>query len=179
MGPRPTSAANPPVDAAAVDRRDRLTDTRLSSRGHNSSAFRQPPSTCRTAFPAQHLRPSGVLGCWPDGLELTPGFSVLGVHLKRTCSRVTSASSALGVLDDYVLYKSTHSLITTYVLPIIEFISFKNRLYMIRCCAHLSRSAAKLWAVCVSVCSDTVPDLHSEPLQAQQEVSQTADGLRR
>jgi len=27
-----------------------------------------------TAFPAQHLRPSGVLSCWPDGLELTPGF---------------------------------------------------------------------------------------------------------
>ena len=31
------------------------------------------------------------------------------VYLKRTCSRVTSAS-ALGVLDDYALYKSTHSL---------------------------------------------------------------------
>ena len=30
--------------------------------------------TCRTAFPAQQLRPSGVLSCWPDGLELTPGF---------------------------------------------------------------------------------------------------------
>jgi len=35
---------------------------------------------------------------------------VLGVYLKRTCSRVTSASSALGVLNDYALYKSTHSL---------------------------------------------------------------------
>ena len=36
---------------------------------------RQPSPTCRTAFPAQHLRPSGVvLSCWPDGLELTPGF---------------------------------------------------------------------------------------------------------
>jgi len=33
-----------------------------------------------------------------------------GVYLKRTCSRVTSASSALGVLNDYALYKSTHSL---------------------------------------------------------------------
>ena len=31
--------------------------------------------------------------CWPDGLELTPGFS-----------------SALGVLNDYTLYKSTQSL---------------------------------------------------------------------
>ena len=58
-----------------------------------ASAFRQPSPTCRTAFPAQHLRPSGVLSCWPDGLELTPGFS-----------------SALGVLNDYTLYKSTQSL---------------------------------------------------------------------
>ena len=58
--------------------------------------------------PAQHLRPSGVLSCWPDGLELTPGFypesneqhRLLGVYLERspTCSRVTSASSALGFL---------------------------------------------------------------------------------
>ena len=77
--------------------------------------YRQPSPTCRTAFPAQHLR----LSCWPDGLELTPGFypgiqraaqSVLGVYLKRTCSRDTSASSALRVLNDYTLYKSTHSL---------------------------------------------------------------------
>ena len=30
--------------------------------------------------------------------------------LKRTCSRDTSSSSALGVLNDYALYKSTHSL---------------------------------------------------------------------
>ena len=36
--------------------------------------------------------------------------TVLGIYLKRTCSRVTSASSALGVLNDYALYKSTHSL---------------------------------------------------------------------
>ena len=33
-----------------------------------------PSPTCRTTFPAQHLRPSGVLSCWPDGLELTAGF---------------------------------------------------------------------------------------------------------
>jgi len=37
-----------------------------------ASAFRQP--SCRTAFPARHLRPSGVLSCWPDGLKLTSGF---------------------------------------------------------------------------------------------------------
>ena len=36
--------------------------------------------------------------------------TVLGVYVKRTCSRVTSASSALGVLNDYALYKSRHSL---------------------------------------------------------------------
>jgi len=36
--------------------------------------------------------------------------TVLGVYLKRTCSRVTSASSALGVLNDYAQYKYTHSL---------------------------------------------------------------------
>jgi len=36
--------------------------------------------------------------------------TVLGVYLKRTCSRDTSASSALGVLNGYALYKSTHSL---------------------------------------------------------------------
>jgi len=36
--------------------------------------------------------------------------TVLGVYLKRTCSRVTSASSAFGVLNDFVLYKSAHSL---------------------------------------------------------------------
>ena len=84
-----------------------------------ASTFRQPSPTCRTAFPAQHLQPSGVLSCWSDGLKLTPGFYpgsneqhrlYLGVYLKRTCSRVTSASSALGVLNDYALYKSTHSL---------------------------------------------------------------------
>jgi len=36
---------------------------------------RQPSSTCRTAFLALHLRPLDVLSCWPDGLELSPGFS--------------------------------------------------------------------------------------------------------
>jgi len=36
--------------------------------------------------------------------------TVLCIYLKRTSSRDTSASSALGVLNDYTLYKSTHSL---------------------------------------------------------------------
>jgi len=82
--------------------------------------FRQPSPTCRTAFPAQHLQPLGVLTQllvrWPgthsrilSGIQRA-AQTVLGVYLKRTSSRVTSASSALGVLNDYALYKSTHSL---------------------------------------------------------------------
>jgi len=63
-------------------------------------------------------KPSGFLSCWPDGLELSrilsgiqrAAQSVLGVYLKRTYSRATSASSTLGILNDYALYKSTHSL---------------------------------------------------------------------
>ena len=47
----------------------------------------------------------------PDFIrDPTSSTDCLGVYLKRTCSRVTSASSALGVLNDYELYKSTHSL---------------------------------------------------------------------
>ena len=38
------------------------------------------------------------------------GVYLLSVYLRRTCSRVTSASSALGVLNDYAPYKSAHSL---------------------------------------------------------------------
>jgi len=84
------------------------------TRRHLRSANRHLLAT----FPAQHFRPSGVFSSWPDGLELSrilPGIqraaqTVLGVYLKRTCSRVTSASSALSVLNDYALYKSTHSI---------------------------------------------------------------------
>ena len=47
----------------------------------------------------------------PDFIQdPTTAQTVLGVYLKRTCSRDTSASSASGVLNDSVLYKSTHSL---------------------------------------------------------------------
>jgi len=42
--------------------------------------------------------------------------TVLGVYLKRTCSRVTSASSALRVLNDYALYKSMHALTHSYTV---------------------------------------------------------------
>ena len=57
-----------------------------------------------------------LLARWPgthsrilSGIQRT-AQTVLGVYLKRTSSRVTSASSVLGVLNDYALYKSTHSL---------------------------------------------------------------------
>ena len=59
---------------------------------------------------------SQLLARWPgthsrilSGIQRA-AQTVLGVYLKRTCSRATSASSALGVLNDNVLYKSTHSL---------------------------------------------------------------------
>jgi len=59
---------------------------------------------------------SQLLARWPgthsriiSGIQRA-AQTVLGVYLKRTCSRVTTASSALGVLNDYALYKSTHSL---------------------------------------------------------------------
>ena len=61
-------------------------------------------------------RTLSVAGRWPgtqsrilSGIQRA-AQTVLGVYLKRTCSRITSASSALGVLNDYALYKSTHSL---------------------------------------------------------------------
>ena len=59
---------------------------------------------------------SQLLALWPgthsrmlSGIQQAAQAG-LGVHLKRTCSRVTSVSSALGVLNEYALYKSTHSL---------------------------------------------------------------------
>jgi len=68
---------------------------------------------------AQHLWPSGVLSCWPDGLELSPGFypgsnestDSLGVYLKHTCSSDTSAFSTTGVLTImHYINPRTHSL---------------------------------------------------------------------
>jgi len=59
---------------------------------------------------------SRLLARWPgthsrilSGIQRA-ARTVSGIYLKRTCSRVTSASSALAVLNDYALYKSTHSL---------------------------------------------------------------------
>ena len=59
---------------------------------------------------------SSLLARWPgthsrilSGIQRA-AQTVLGVFLKRTCSRDTGASSALRVLNDYALDKSTHSL---------------------------------------------------------------------
>ena len=43
------------------------------TRRHLRSANRHLLAALRF-FPAQHLRSLGVHSCWPDGLELTPGF---------------------------------------------------------------------------------------------------------
>jgi len=43
------------------------------TRRHLRSANRHLLAALRF-FPALQLRPSGVLSCWRDGLELTPGF---------------------------------------------------------------------------------------------------------
>ena len=60
---------------------------------------------------------SQLLARWPgthsrilSGIQRA-AQTVLRVYLKRNCSRVTSASSALGVLNDYALYTNprTHS----------------------------------------------------------------------
>jgi len=72
------------------------------------------PDTAGSTFTA--VGRSQLLARWPgthsrilSGIQRA-AQTVLGVYLKRTCSRVTSASGALGVLNDYALYKSTHSL---------------------------------------------------------------------
>ena len=65
---------------------------------------------------------SQLLARWPgtlsrilSGIQRT-ARTVFGVHLKRTYSRDTSASSALGVLNDNPLYKSTHSFTHSHVI---------------------------------------------------------------
>jgi len=66
-------------------------------------------SCAKTAQPAQHFSVAGLM-TWNS--RILAAQTVLGVYLKRrpTCSRVSSAPSALRVFNDYVLYKSTYSL---------------------------------------------------------------------
>jgi len=54
-----------------------------------------------------------IVSCVTEkGASIRPTLErrVVKVSCCKSCFRVTSASSALGVLDDYALYKSTHSL---------------------------------------------------------------------
>jgi len=65
------------------------------------SAFHEPSPTCRTVFPAhQHSRPSGVLSCWPDGLELTPGLRTHSLtHYPDSANNVIDKCTVLSVSD--------------------------------------------------------------------------------
>jgi len=77
-------------------------------------------------FPTTHLRLNtyghrafSVAGrmAWnslPDFIRDPTSSTDCFRRIKRTCSCVTSASSALGVLNDYAQYKSTHSLIHSF-----------------------------------------------------------------
>jgi len=69
----------------------------------------------------------GVLSCWPDGMELSPGFYpgsneqhrlFWASTLEHIRSRNTSASSTTGVLNDNALHKSTYSLTHSLTSPV-------------------------------------------------------------
>jgi len=98
--------------------------------------------TCWSYYPRRHLRSANrhllAVPRFPLNTYGRRTFSVAGpmawnslpdfIHdptsstdcfrrlLKRTCSRDTSASSALAVLNDYAPYKSTHSVTSTRVM---------------------------------------------------------------
>ena len=75
-----------------------------------------PSSSSHTAFSAQHYgrRAFSVAGpmAWnslPDFIrDPTSSTNCSSVYLKRTCSRDTSASSALAILNDYALSNPSH-----------------------------------------------------------------------
>jgi len=97
---------------------------------HHALFFLSIPITSVTSPPISPLNfstltavgRSQLLARWPGTHSRISSWiqraaqTVVGVYLKRTCSRVTSASSALGVLNDYALYKSKHS-VTHSLLP--------------------------------------------------------------
>ena len=91
----------------------------VEMKSNNDDARRRTPRSGATTRPSMHYDGTQPAICphsrTPTHSRILSGIqraaqTVLGVYLKRTCSRVTSASSALGVLNDYALYKSTHSL---------------------------------------------------------------------
>jgi len=73
-------------------------DTRRHLRSANRHLY-----TCRTTFPAQHVRPSGILGCWPDGLELSLGF-----YLRSNEQHRLFWTSTLNVLVRAILVHPEH-----------------------------------------------------------------------
>jgi len=78
---------------------------------------------------------SQLLARWPGTHPLVlsgiqrAAQTVLGVYLKRTCSCITSASSALRVHNDYALYKSTHSLTQLSTGAGVTSLEYENRQY--------------------------------------------------
>ena len=97
---------------------------------------------------------SRLLARWPgtharilSGIQRA-AQTVLGVYLKRTCLRITSASSALGILSDYALYKSTHSLTQGSTGPSFGFCSPN----WICCCLFVSRVWSRWMNTCQRLC---------------------------
>jgi len=94
-----------------------ITVSSADTRRHLRSANRHLLAVPRFRLNTYGRRASSVAS--PMAWNLLPDFiraaqTVLGVYIKRTCSRVTSASSALGVHNDYALYKSTHALALSF-----------------------------------------------------------------
>jgi len=100
--------------------------TAICSLGHGLRTFTAVPSVAPLPYRVSGstltaVGRSQLLARWPGThSRILSGIpraaqTVLGICLQRTCSRVTSASSALGVLNDYALYKSTHS-VTGYLV---------------------------------------------------------------
>ena len=85
------------VSSGAVSVRRGLAVRGVGIETYGRRAFSVAGPTARNSLPDFIRAPTSSTDC-------------LGVYLKRTCLRVTSASSALAVLGDYALYKSTHSL---------------------------------------------------------------------
>jgi len=89
----------------------------------------------------------------PDFIrDLTSTTDCLGVYLKRTCSRDTSASSALGVLHDNVLYKSTHTLTHALTHSLREL-----QCWCVRVCERPLRPSSKLGTFMKLTLSDDRP----------------------
>ena len=89
--------------------------TSADTRRHLRSANRHLLAVPRFPLNTYGRRAFSVAGpmAWnslPDFVQRDPAQTVLGVYLTRTCSHFTSASSALAVLNDCALCKSTHSL---------------------------------------------------------------------